>query len=620
MGHASPPWRPTLGAIVGPAGTAFRVWAPRPATVELVLRDAGGERVVRPRRAGEYWTATVAGVGHGARYGYRLDGAGPFPDPCSRAQPDGVHGLSAVIDPGRFEWRDGDWRPPAAAELTLYECHVGTLTPGGTFDAAIGQLPRLRDLGVTAIELLPVAAFAGRWGWGYDGVALFAPAATYGGPAGLRRFVDAAHRAGLAVVLDVVYNHFGPAGNYTGLYAERYLTDRHATPWGAALNFDGPGAAEVRRFYVENLLHWLHEYHVDGFRLDATHAIHDASPVHILAELAAAARAAARAGRAPYLIAETHENDPRYLRPLEEGGFGFDAVWADDFHHGVRTLLTGEREGYFAGYDGTAAQLARTIAQGFLYEGQADHSLGAPRGAPARDRPWRQFVYCLQNHDQVGNRALGDRLNLAVARADYLAASLLLLLLPQTPLIFQGQEFLATTPFLYFTDHEPALGRQVTAGRRREFAGFAAFRDPALRARIPDPQAPATFLRSKLRLDEAGYGLGRACADLYAALLRLRVADPVLRAARAAPRAEAPLMTLAVDQAILVEIAAGGGRRVIAANFGGAVELPSADALIPLVHTGEPRFGGDGRAPALRHGALALPAHHAAFLRVGSRE
>ncbi|HET8629140.1 MAG TPA: malto-oligosyltrehalose trehalohydrolase [Thermomicrobiales bacterium] len=613
------PWQPTLGAIVWPDGTAFRVWAPRPATVELVLRDGGGERVVRPRREGEYWTAFVAGVGDGARYGYRLDGAGPFPDPCSRAQPDGVHGLSEVVDPGRFQWRhDADWCPPAAADLAIYECHVGTLTPGGTFDAAIHQLPRLRDLGVTAVELMPVAAFAGSWGWGYDGVALFAPAATYGGPAGLRRFVDAAHGAGLAVILDVVDNHFGPAGNYTGRYSERYLTDRHATPWGAAINFDGPGSAEVRRFYAENLLHWLHEYHVDGFRFDATHAIHDDSPVHILAELAAAARASAPADRAPYLIAETHENDPRYLRPLDEGGFGFDAVWADDFHHGVRTLLTGEREGYFASYDGTAAQLAQTIAQGFLYEGQADPALGEPRGAPARDRPWRQFVYCIQNHDQVGNRALGDRLNLAVSRADYLAASFLLLLLPQTPLLFQGQEFLATTPFLYFTDHEPDLGRQVTAGRRREFAGFAAFRDPALRERIPDPQAPATFLRSKLRPDEAVWGHGRACADLYAALLRLRAEDPVLRAARAAPRAGARLRAETLGRVLLVEIAAGGGRRVIAANFGEAIEVPYARALTPLVHTGEPRFGGDAQAPRALPGALALPAHHAAFLRVES--
>ncbi|MGI8926806.1 MAG: malto-oligosyltrehalose trehalohydrolase, partial [Tepidiformaceae bacterium] len=503
-------WGATLGAIPGPSGVSFRVWAPRPRSLELVLRGPAGERRLTPERDGEYAVAFVPALESGARYGYLIDGEGPFPDPCSRSQPDGVHGLSEVTAPGAFAGRTRAFAPPALSELVIYECHIGTLTTAGTFDAAIAELPRLRGLGVTAIELMPVASFPGRWNWGYDGVALFAPAAVYGGPDGLRRLVDAAHEAGLAVLLDVVYNHFGPDGNYLGLYSDRYLTDLHQTPWGAAVNYDDAASAEVRRFVRENMLMWVHEYRIDGFRLDATNAIIDASPLHILAELRDAL-GDGWGGTPPILIAETDENDVRYLRPPDEGGFGFDAVWADDFHHALRVLLGGAREGYYASYGGSAAELARTVAQGFLYEGQVDPVLGEPRGTPARDRPWRQFVYCIQNHDQVGNRALGDRLSKTVSPANFRVAMLLLLLLPQTPLLFQGQEYAASTPFLYFTDHEPGLGRRVTEGRRTEFAAFAAFSDPRARERIPDPQAAETFLRSKLDPAEATNDAGRCC-------------------------------------------------------------------------------------------------------------
>ncbi|MGN6673582.1 MAG: alpha-amylase family glycosyl hydrolase, partial [Thermomicrobiales bacterium] len=332
-------WQPTLGAIVGSAGTEFRVWAPRPRRVDLVLHLPAGDRVVPTTQEGEYRVARVADAGPGVRYRYRLDGDGPFPDPCSRSQPEGVHGPSEVVDPGQFRWTDGGWTPPAPADLVIYECHIGTFTPAGTFDAAIGQLGRLRDLGVNAIELLPVSSWPGRWNWGYDGVALFAPPAPYGGPAGLRRFVDAAHRAELAVLLDVVYNHFGPDGNYTGLYSAHYLTKKHHNLWGDAVNYDDTGSTDVRRFVIENISHWLHEYHVDGFRFDATFAIVDISPRHILAEIADTLAASRRTAARPILIAETHENDPRYVRPTDVGGFDFDAVWADDFHHIVRTLV-----------------------------------------------------------------------------------------------------------------------------------------------------------------------------------------------------------------------------------------------------------------------------------------
>ncbi len=609
-------WGATLGAIVRPEGVEFRVWAPRPERVELVLTGpaGGGRRVVPTERDGEYRVARVAGAGPGTRYRYLLDGAGPFPDPCSRGQPQGVHEASEVVDPATFTWTDAGWQAPPVADLIVYECHIGTLTPEGRFDTAIGQLGRLRDLGVTAIEIMPVSSFPGYWNWGYDGVMPFAPAAAYGGPEGLRRLVDAAHGAGLAVILDVVYNHFGPDGNYTGLYADGYLNPRHQTPWGAAINYDGPGSSEVRRFVIENLLHWVHEYHIDGFRLDATFAMVDASPRHILAEIADALDQHRRGDRRAYLIAETHENDPAYLRPTAAGGYGFDAVWADDYHHAARTIVQPERQGYLANYAGTAPELARTIAQGFLFEGQTDASRGEARGKPAREQPWHQFVYCIQNHDQIGNRAFGQRLNVTAAHADFLASSLLLLLLPQTPLLFQGQEFLASTPFLYFTDHNAELGRLVTEGRRREFAPFAAFNDPAVRELIPDPQDPKTFARSQLNHDEAAYGAGLLARDLYREALRLRLADPVLRAAR---RSRPPLETRAEAKAVLVAIATAEGRRVLVANFGDEATFahPAAGRLHLALHTGEPRFGGNGLAPRAEADRLIVPGHSAALLR-----
>lgn len=599
------PWTPTLGALARPDGVSFRVWAPKPRRVELVLHLPGGDRVVPMEADGEYRVARVVDAGPGTRYRYRLDGGGPFPDPCARSLPMGVHGPAEVVAPGELAWTDADWRPPAYADLVIYECHIGTLTPEGTFDAAIGQLPRLRDLGVTALELLPVSSFPGQRNWGYDGVAPFAPAAPYGGPEGLRRFVDAAHRAGLAVLQDVVYNHFGPDGNYTGLYSDHYLTNKHQTPWGGALNYDDTGAAEVRRYVLENLLMFVHEYHIDGFRLDATFAMVDDSPRHILAEIADTLAAHRRLARCPYLIAETHERDGRYLRPTGEGGHGFDGVWADDFHHAVRTMIQPERQGYLAEYAGTAEELARTIAQGFLFE----------HGEPARDRPWSGFTFCIQNHDQVGNRAFGQRLNVTGAHADFLAASLLLLLLPQTPLLFQGQEFLAATPFLFFTDHKPDLGRLVTEGRRREFAAFAQFSDPAVRDLIPDPQDPRTFARSILDPDDATFGAHQLAQNLYREALRLRATDPVLVAAR---RGRPPLLTRARDKAVLVQFATAEGKRVIVVNLGDETAFEwEAAALKIMLHTGEPRFGGNAVAPQTEEKRLVVPGHSAALFGAG---
>jgi maltooligosyltrehalose trehalohydrolase len=565
---------------------------------------------------GGYWSAEVGDALPGARYGYLLDGAGPFPDPCSRSQPEGVHALSEVIDPGAFEWHDAGWEPPPARELVVYECHAGTLTREGTFDAACGVLPGLRALGVNAIELMPVAAFPGRWNWGYDGVSMFAPSHEYGGADGLRRFVDAAHASGLAVILDVVYNHFGPDGNYTGLYASEYTTGSVATPWGPAINF---GCPDVRRFYGENLLHWVHEYHLDGFRFDATHAIADRSEHHILAELAASADKYRRTEARPYLIAETHENDVRYLRPLDAGGYGFDAAWADDFHHAARTLVARDREGYFATFAGTSEELVRTVRQGFLYEGQAQRGSGGPRGTPARDVPWGSFVYCLQNHDQVGNRAFGERLTATASHSDVRALTLLLLLLPQVPMLFQGQEYFAQTPFQYFTDHHEELGVAVTEGRRREFAAFGAFTRDDVRNAIPDPQDPATFSRSKLDADEWSAGIGRLALEFHREVLRLRASDPVLAAYRLT---RLPMVTAAAGETLVVTLEFDGARRWIALNLGGSatVELPGAqrdDSLEIVLHTDEARFGGAGWEAEVAEGRVRLPAHTGVFVAVG---
>jgi maltooligosyltrehalose trehalohydrolase len=593
----------------------FRVWAPDTSSIELVLVRRGRERRIPLEVDIEgFAETTVDAAAAGDRYGFVVDGAGPFPDPCSRGQPEGVHALSEVVDPRAFAWNDGGWRPPPSRELVIYELHIGTFTPGGTFAAAAARLPYLRDLGVTAVEVMPVAAFPGRWNWGYDSVALFAPCEAYGGPDGFRRFVDAAHHAGLAVILDVVYNHFGPDGNYTGLYSRRYLTPRYRTPWGDAVNFDGHGSEPVRAFFVENVQHWLHEYHVDGLRFDATHAIFDASPRHILAEIAGAVSAGS-GRRRPYLIAESHENDERYVRPLARGGFGFDAVWADDFHHSLRVGLTGEREGYMRGFRGTMRELAKVVGEGWAYQGQFDRGFGERRGTDPSALPWPAFVYCLQNHDQVGNRPFGQRLHQAASAADVRAATLLHLLLPHAPLLFQGQEFMATTPFQYFTDHNPELGNAVTAGRRREFAGFAAFADPATRTLIPDPQDPATFERSRLDHGEATRGPGALALAYHRDLLRLRRSDPVLTAYR---RERLPIEASASGAALTIVFSSRRGRRALVVNLGArhTISLEGAVNARVVIQSNEARFGGNGQPLGLAGRRVATPAHTAAFLEL----
>lgn len=506
------------GAFPAGGATRFRVWAPTAARVEVVL-EGGASHALAPSDGGHH-EGVVHGAGPGTRYRLRVDGRGPYPDPASRAQPDGVHGPSMVVDPGPFPWSDAAWPGLALRDLVLYELHVGTFSPEGTFAGAAARLPALAELGVTAVELMPVADFPGRWSWGYDGVSLYAPAHRYGPPDDLRRLVDVAHALGLGVLLDVVYNHLGPDGNYLGAVCPGYFTHRHRTPWGDAVDFDGPLSAGVRAFAVENALHWIREYHVDGLRLDATHAIVDDSPCHVLAELAARVRA--EAGRPALLFAEDERNLAALVRPASEGGMGLDGVWSDDFHHQVRVRLAGDRDGWFADFTGAVGPLAETLRRGWLFTGQRSVVHGAPRGTDPAGIPLERFVFCVQNHDQVGNRALGDRLHHRIDPAAWRAAVALLLLAPETPLLFQGQEWAATSPFLYFTDHEPELGRKVTEGRRREFARFAAFADPVAREEIPDPQAEATFTASRLRWEERAREPHASSLRLHRALLALR--------------------------------------------------------------------------------------------------
>jgi maltooligosyltrehalose trehalohydrolase len=539
----------SLGALPEASGTTFRVWAPVGHTLDVVV-ESPRRQVALARADGGLFEGLVADVGPGDRYRLALDGGTPLPDPASRAQPDGVHGASEVIDPSAFRWSDQGWQGVRLGQLVLYELHVGTFTHEGTFAAVAARLPLLRDLGVTAIELMPLADFAGARNWGYDGAALFAPARCYGRPDDLRRLVDAAHGIGLAVHLDVVYNHFGPAGAYAAAFSPYFFTTRHRSPWGDGINLDGDHGAGVRNFFIENALHWIHEYHVDGLRLDATHAMVDDSPRHFLAELAARVRAAV-AGRDVLLIAEDERNLAHIVKTEREGGWSMDAVWADDFHHEMRCLLAGDHEGYFADFAGSVADIATTVRQGWFFTGQYSSYLERPRGSDPAGIPPQRFVICLQNHDQVGNRALGERLHHQVDLASYRAATTLLLCAPETPLLFMGQEWATSAPFCFFTDHDEGLGRLVTEGRRREFARFSSFSSPAARTRIPDPQVLDTFERSRLRWDERDREPHASTLRLYRALLRLRRGEPALGGAAAADAAGG-LDVRALDKRTLV--------------------------------------------------------------------
>ncbi len=589
---------PPLGAHSTPEGVHFAVWASAADRVDVMVEERDSRHPFRlHRQADGLYTGEIPGLRAGARYWYRLDEEHCYPDPASRFQPEGVHGPSEVIDPTSFVWTDDHWKGLDPDRLIIYELHVGAYTLEGTFAALTEQLIELAHLGVTAIEVMPIADFPGRWNWGYDGVAWWAPSRVYGRPDDLRRLVDEAHRLGIGVILDVVYNHFGPEGAYWRAFSPEYFTDRHMTPWGDAINYDGPGSASVREFVIQNATHWIQEYHIDGLRLDATHHLRDDSSPHILAELAERVRAAA-APRPVILIAEDERNDVRLIRPRESGGYGLDGVWADDFHHAARVLLTGERDSYYADFAGTTEELARCLSSGFLYQGQALPRTGEPRGTTVTDEPGSAFVICTQNHDQVGNRAFGERIGHQIASDRSAVAAALLLCAPATPMIFMGQEFNASSPFLFFTDFGGDLGPRVTAGRREEFAAFRAFADHSMRDSIPDPEEERSFQASKLPLIERQ--VRAPLYHLYRTLLALRRTDKVL----SDPARRRTRTTPVGAQIVVVHRWSEDNRehRVLVANFGSASQLPRATTPVlqhvpagrwrQMLSTTDAKFGG----------------------------
>ncbi len=491
-----------FGAEPGADGTRFRLWAPDADAVEVAVHAGGQPRLLPMRRGADGWFECLTGAaGPGSRYAFRLAGGATVPDPASRCQPDDVHGLSEVVDSGAFDWQDRNWRGRPWEEAVIYELHVGTFTKAGTFSGVTERLDYLQDLGVTAIELMPVAEFPGRRGWGYDGALLFAPESGYGRPADLKRLIQEAHRRGIMVLLDVVYNHFGPDGNYLGSYAQRFFTDRHRTPWGNSNNFDGDGSQVVRQFFIENALYWLEEYHFDGLRLDAVHAIYDDSPKHFLVELAETVHARFP-DRHIHLILENDHNQPELLGRDERGRPKlYTAQWNDDFHHVLHLLLTGETSGYYNDYaENPMRWLARCLEGGFAYQGEASpYRGGRPRGGASGHLPPAAFVGFLQNHDQVGNRALGERIGQIAPPEALRAAMALMLLAPFPPMLFMGEERRAHAPFLYFCEFaSEELVQAVRRGRREEFAGFPEFASAEARAAIPDPNAAATFEASVL--------------------------------------------------------------------------------------------------------------------------
>ena len=499
---------------------SFKVWAPGAHEVSVHIRDAAYALELRD---GGWWSGDVRKAGPGTEYRFVIDGGKPLPDPRSPFQPSGVDGPSQVIEHSTFAWTDHRWQAKPLAGAILYELHVGTFTPAGTFRAAIDCLDHLTDLGITHVELMPVNEFSGAWGWGYDGVDLYAPHHDYGAPDDLKALVDACHAKGLAVLLDVVYNHFGPAGNYVGEFGP-YFTNAYKTPWGSAVNLDHAGSNEVRRFFADNARMWLTDYHFDGLRLDAVHALVDRSAIHFLEYLSSEVDAlAAQLGRHLVLIAESDLNDPRIVTSREANGYGMDAQWSDDFHHALHAVLTGERNGYYEDF-GSLEQLAKALQQGYVYDGIYSRHRDRNHGRPARTLSGHHFLGYAQTHDQVGNRAQGERLSQLVSVGRQKIAAALVLTSPFVPMLFQGEEFGASTPFQYFTQHkDPELARQVSEGRRSEFKAFGW--NPE---QVPDPQDPATFQRSKLCWSQMHREPHVSVLKWYKDLIALRRSVPAL--------------------------------------------------------------------------------------------
>ena len=583
---------PVHGALPHDDTVTFRVWAP---TAEALTLELDGEQSLALSTSGDgLFERTTDTAGPGTRYQFRLDEDGPFPDPASRYQPAGVHGPSEVVNPEAYEWEDADWEGVGREDLVIYELHVGTFTDAGSYDAVREQLSYLKDLGVTAIELMPVHDFPGERNWGYDPAAWFAPARAYGRPDALRRLVDAAHQSGLAVLLDVIYNHLGPDGAYANAFAP-FLTDKYETPWGPAINLDDKGSEGVRRFFIDNALHWLREYYIDGLRLDATHALRDESTPHFLAELSAAVDDHVD-GPERHLIAEDHRNLNRLMQPRDEDGYGLDAVWSDDLHHQCRVLTAGDSEGYYRDYQNTtAADLATTLRDGWFFRGEHSEHLDDPRGTDPDPVDRTQCVVFIQNHDQVGNRPTGNRLTDDVSPATYRALSVLICMVEELPLLFMGQEWAASSPFQFFTDHNDELGAQVTEGRMEEFEDFSGFEGA-----VPDPRDPATFERSVLDWDEPRRPPHDGVLALYHDLLALRprLGDEM--------RVEAPSDTTLLLKRPPVHVAV---------TLEGPAQFDLSSSFDVVLHTEQGGYTVDPRPPALGDETVSFSRSGAAVVR-----
>jgi maltooligosyltrehalose trehalohydrolase len=584
--------------------THFRVWAPERRYVDVALESPDGavSRVVplEPETGG-YFSGAVEGVREGTLYRFRLDHGERFPDPASRFQPRGPHGTSCVIDPRKFRWTDRDWPGRALAGVVLYEMHIGTFTREGTWASAARELGSLVDLGVDVIELMPIADWAGEFGWGYDGVNLFAPTRLYGTPDDFRAFVNRAHELELAVILDVVYNHFGPDGNYLTQFSPYYVTDRHTTDWGPAVNFDGANCEPVRDFVISNAGYWIDEFHLDGLRLDATQNIYDDSKTHILADVCARVREASEE-RATLIVAENEPQDVRLLRAPDERGFGADALWNDDWHHTAMVALTGRHEAYYTDYRGTPQEFVSAAKYGFLYQGQYYTWQKHPRGTPTRGLDAERFVHFLQNHDQVANSAAGARGHVLSAPGRWRAMTALLLLGPQTPMLFQGQEFGSSSPFLYFADHPLELARKVREGRTEFLMQFPSIAQPEVRERLADPADLATFECCKL--DHGERTRHSEMWTLHRDLLALRRNDPVV-ARQGADGLDGAL--LSQTSFVLRFFSRDGDDRLLLVNLGATFRFDPV--LEPLVapprsmqwklqwSSEDPRYGGAGTPP-----------------------
>jgi maltooligosyltrehalose trehalohydrolase len=621
-----PPRRIPVGAeTLAAGGVHFRVWAPRRHAVDVVME--GHPPAPLSAEGNGYFSGTMSAARAGSLYKYRLDGGDSFPDPASRFQPEGPHGPSQVVDPDAYRWHDAEWKGVSLPGQVLYEMHVGTFTAEGTWEVARRELPALRSLGVTVLEVMPVADFSGRFGWGYDGVDLYAPTRLYGPPDALRAFVDEAHALGLGVMLDVVYNHFGPDGNYLPQFSDRYFTDRYGTEWGQPFNYDGEDSGPVREFIVSNAAYWIAEFHLDGLRLDATQSMHDASPEHVLAAIARQARRAARP-RPIILVAENEPQETRLARPVEHGGYGLDGLWNDDFHHSAMVALTGRSEAYYSDYRGRAQELLSALKYGYLYQGQQFRWQGKRRGTPSFGLPRPAFITFIQNHDQVANSARGLRAHLLTSPGRWRALTAVMLLGPGTPMLFQGQEHASSKPFLYFADHGPELAEAVRVGRK-DF--LAQFRSLALAewegCLVPDPASPSTF--EGCRLDHGERERHREAWSLHRDLIRLRRQDPVLRGQGEDGLDGAALGTHAFA---LRFFGKDGDDRLLVVNLGVDEHLtPAPEPLLAppeghlwtVLWSSEARsYGGNGTFPPDSADGWRLPAEAAVLLapRSGAAE